>query len=325
MQVETLFIGGGTPTCLPAEDLSDILAAARRNFHWHEGAEVTVEANPGTVDTEKLRILRDCGVNRLSIGVQSCREDTLRLLGRVHNFSQAEEAVAMARKVGFSNISLDLIFGVPGQTEQQWLDCLHRIVSLQPEHVSAYGLQIEEGTPLYMAVERGELQPCPEEEELAMFRQGIELLRTCRYEHYEISNFARPGHRCRNNLRYWENLPYLGLGPAAHSYLHGQRFSNTKDVLVYVRELAEGKIPVAASERIDLRIEMAETVFLGLRLIEGMNLQSFAARFGRQVEAVYGPELEKLLKLGLVEIGGGRMKLTPKGLPLANRVFAEFV
>lgn len=324
-QVASVYIGGGTPTCLPAAALSAVLDRCRTCFQFAPQAEITVEANPGTVDRAKLAALRKAGVNRLSLGVQACREDLLRLLGRVHDFGQAVEAVHLARQAGFQNLNLDLIFGIPGQTTAQWRSCLEQVLALAPEHISAYGLQIEENTPLGRAVKKGDIVPCDEETELAMFQETISLLTACGFEHYEISNFARPERQCRHNLGYWHNLEYLGLGPAAHSHMRGCRYSNEEKVAAYAARLADGERPVAFSERPSRRTAMGESVFLGLRLLKGLPLDEFDRRFGERAEAVFAPEIDRLCRFNLVEIKDGYLRLTRRGLPLANQVFVEFV
>ncbi|HHW44474.1 MAG TPA: radical SAM family heme chaperone HemW [Desulfotomaculum sp.] len=324
-RLKTVFIGGGTPTCLPASTLEDILRASRRYFHWLPEVEVTVEANPGTVDGEKLAVLRRAGVNRLSLGVQACQEHLLKLLGRIHTFEQAVEAVKLARRAGFDNLGVDLIFGIPGQTQDQWRSCLEKVLELHPEHISTYSLMIEEGTPLAEAVDEGRVTPCDEELELAMYRQAIHTLTARGYEHYEISSFARPGYRCRHNLTCWQNRTYLGLGPAAHSYRGNVRYYNVGSLPEYRARVRKGELPVEGREQLTPSIAMGETVFLGLRLLEGVDLEAFASRFGRRLEDVYGERLERLCRQGLVEISSGHLRLTGRGLPLANRVFAEFV
>ncbi len=324
-QLKTIFIGGGTPTCLPEEDLAAILEGCSRYFQWLSGVEVTVEANPGTVDLQKLRTLRSAGVNRLSLGVQSSSAPLLKLLGRLHDFNQAVEAVHLARRAGFDNLNLDLIFAIPGQTLADWQGCLEKILDLQPEHISAYSLQIEENTPLARAVAEDGVIPCDEETELAMYRGVINMLTARGFEHYEISNFARPGYRCQHNLTYWYNRPYLGLGPAAHSCLGDERFYNVSSLEEYESCLLAGELPVAGCEKLSRSTMMAETVFLGLRLIEGLDLEKFAARFGENIEEVFGAQIKRLCSLGLVEIRSGRLRLTSRGLPLANTVFREFV
>ncbi len=324
-EVETIYLGGGTPTCLPAPALAAILGSCRRCFFVLPGAEITVEANPGTVDRAKLAALREAGVNRLSLGVQAVQERLLKFLGRAHTFEQAREAVRMAREAGFINLNLDLIFGVPGQTLADWEECLKRILDLKPSHVSAYGLQLEEGTPLWRDVQSGKVDPVDEEAELAMFELAIEILTAAGLIHYEISNFAVPAGQCRHNLRYWQNLPYLGLGPAAHSFDGWSRCSNETSVEKYAARLEAGELPVAGREKLTRQTLLAETVFLGLRLREGLDLKAFAGRFGQAVEEVYRAELDRLLQLNLIEIKNNFLRLTPRALPVANQVFASFV
>ena len=324
-KLTSLYIGGGTPTCLPMAGLKSILENVRSVFHLLPGCEVTVEANPGTVGPGGFRELAGIGVNRLSLGVQSFQDSLLALLGRIHNAGEAVGAVQQAREAGLSNLNMDFIFGVPGQTLKDWRETLNMAMELAPEHIAVYGLQLEEGTPLERIVARGELGACPEELELSMYRTAIDFLMERGYIHYEISNFAKPGRQSVHNLRYWLNSPYLGLGPAAHSYVRGERFSNEISLEKYVTKLTQRVFPVEARETISVEKEMSETMFLGLRLIGGIELDRFYRRFGCRVEDVYREEVARLLKAGLVESTGGYLRLTKRGLPVANRVFREFV
>jgi oxygen-independent coproporphyrinogen-3 oxidase len=324
-EISSLFIGGGTPTCLPVADLKEILECIRGSFRLEPGCEITVEANPGTVDSGGLYELRRAGVNRLSIGVQSLADRLLNTLGRIHSAMQAIESVRQARQAGFDNINIDLIYGIPGQTLAVWQETLKRATALEPEHIAAYGLQLEEGTPLKRSIARGENEACPEELELSMYHTAISTLKKSGYHHYEISNFARPGRECAHNLTYWLNLPYLGLGPAAHSFFRGDRYANEHELERYCSRLWRGEIRVAERETITVETEMSETMFLGLRLLQGVDLAAFQRRFGRPVEDVYRSEIKRLTGDGLVEIDEGYLRITEKGLPLANRVFLEFV
>jgi len=324
-EVETIYLGGGTPTCLPAPALAAILKNCRRYFFVSPGAEITVEANPGTVDGPKLTALREAGVNRLSLGVQAAQDRLLKVLGRAHTFAQAKDAVRLAREAGFTNLNADLIFGLPGQTPADWADSLQKILDLRPQHISAYGLQLEADTPLGRAVQAGEARLPGEDTELVMFEQAIEILTAAGFVHYEISNFALPGAQCRHNLRYWRNLPYLGLGPAAHSFDGSSRTSNETSLAKYAARVEAGELPVAGREKLTRQTLIAETVFLGLRLREGLDLKAFAGRFGQPVEAVFPAEIKRLLQLNLLEIENNFLRLTPKGLPVANQAFASFV
>lgn len=323
--LDSVFIGGGTPTSTPAIMLQELLAKVKEQFQLLPGCEITVEANPGTVDRHYLEHLRESGVNRLSLGVQSFQDSLLALLGRIHTAAAVVEAVRAARAAGFTNLNVDLIFGIPGQSTEDWLASLKQAIDLEPAHVAAYGLQLEPGTPLAQAVSGGELAPCPEDQELYMYQTAIDYLTGQGYEHYEISNFARPGKESSHNLKYWLNQPYLGVGPAAYSYLHGERYANVPDIGAYAASLSRGKLPIKDRETTTSRQEMAETMFMGLRLLKGVDLETFYRRFGRRAEDIYRGEIASLQKAGLVEIVAGCLRLTAKGLPLGNEVFKEFV
>ncbi len=324
-EVSTLYIGGGTPTCLKAEELAAIIEGVASCFMPLPGWEVTVEANPGTVDAAYLKVLRRCGVNRLSLGVQSFDDRLLRVLGRAHSARQAREALYWAREAGFDNVNMDLIYGIPEQTLSVWCKTLEEAVLHKPEHLSVYGLELEEGTKLAKRIESGEVEACGEDGWVLMYRTAAVILKEAGYEHYEISNFARPQKKTRHNVNCWLNLPYLGLGPAAHSYLRGRRFSNYSAVEEYAAAVAKGVLPVEKSEEITPEKEMAETLFLGLRLLKGVDLSGFERRFGQKAEEVYGQIIDRLLAAGLLKIKGERLFLSEEGLLLSNAVFREFV
>ncbi len=360
--VPTVFIGGGTPTLLEGRLLAAVIRAARERFLVTPDAEITVEANPGTVDVEgdKLRMAFEAGANRISFGVQAYQPHLLERLGRIHSPEEVERAVAAARVAGFGNINLDLMYGLPDQTPAEFRETVRWALSLGPTHISAYSLIVEEGTPFSVDYEAGRLALPPEEQEEEMFRTGKALLESAGFEHYEVSNFARPGYRSRHNQVYWRNEPYLGLGCGAHSFLYLQapvpnlgpsrprltasrvqggavvqtapgeagqryRFWNLKTPGAYRRAVEAGHLPVEAGEQIDLKVEMAETMMLGLRMLEGVGESDFAARFGRTVASVYGPTMQRLEGLGLLERSGGRIRLTEKGLRLGNQVWQEFL
>lgn len=323
--VDSVYIGGGTPTCLPGEDLASILEKVFSAFNVDSGAEITVEANPGTVDRAKLDILKMSGVNRLSIGFQACHPDILATLGRIHSYPGAVESFREARRAGFDNINVDLIFGVPGQSFEQWAGCLQEVAGLGPDHISAYGLHLEEGTPLHERVVRGELDPCPEDQEAEMYLNLIDTLAEKGYVQYEISNFALPGRFCRHNLRYWHNHQFLGLGAAAHSYLDGRRFSNEPILTNYIEAICKGGLPVCWQEEIGPQTQISETIFLALRLKEGLDTEEFRKRFGVGIDQLYQEKIRRLEGLGLVERADGRLRLTRRGQLLGNVVFSEFV
>lgn len=324
--VRTVFLGGGTPTVLPAPLLASILEACRTSFAVAPDAEITSEANPGTADAEVFAALRDMGVNRLSMGVQSLDDAELKWLGRIHGAAEAEEAFAAARRAGFDNINLDFMFGLPGQQTATWRSTLERAIALGPEHISLYSLTVEHGTPLYDAVRRG-LQPPPEDDVAADFYLlASDLLGKAGYEQYEISNWSRPGFQCRHNLVYWRHEPYLGFGAGAHSYADGRRWWNVRPVPQYIQRLHSDQSPERGSEPIDDGLAMGEFMMLGLRLVgEGVDPARFAAHFGQPLDAVFSREVAALKRRGLLEQIDGRVRLTNEGRLLGNQVFAEFL
>jgi len=326
LEAASLYIGGGTPTLLPLEALTTIVAAVQRHFRWPEGLEATVEANPEAAAFSVLDGLRRLGINRLSIGMQSGEDRLLTVLGRGHRAADVREAVRSARRAGFSNLNLDLISGIPGQTPADWRRTLEAALALEPEHISAYGLEVPPGTALHARLQNGGLFPVPEGQALEMFHLTRPILAGAGFEHYEIANYARSRSReCRHNLVYWRNEPYLGFGPAAHSFWNGRRTANKRALPAYAARLAAGGLPVAESEVIDVRTQMAETMFLGLRIVRGVERARFARRFGRDPEAVYGPEIARLRAEGLLTLEPDRLRLTAQGLALANLVFERFL
>ncbi|MCG8400612.1 MAG: radical SAM family heme chaperone HemW [Firmicutes bacterium] len=322
--LSTVFIGGGTPTCLSPGGLGEIISSIDNHFEVSPKAEFTIEANPGTVNPGMLADLRRAGVNRLSLGAQSCHDQTLRALGRIHTHARTVESFQLAREAGFDNISVDLMFGVPGQSPEDWLRCLEIIIGLGPEHVSAYGLQLEPGTPLYAQVEGGLWQPGGEDMQLAMYYAAVDALEGAGLRRYEISNYALPGLECRHNLVYWRNDSYLGLGPAAHSRLGNRRLANLNRLDEYLAALDSGSLPVLSQEEIKPADDIFETVFLGLRLAAGLNLERFQRRFGISLAGAYPGLAESLVTRGMLAIENNHLRLTRCGLAVANAVMAEF-
>lgn len=326
-QARSVYVGGGTPTVLPVALLAEILGAAHRSFTLDGDVEVSVEANPGTVDVSTLGQLHKLGVNRLSLGVQSLDEGELRLLGRIHSAGQAMDAFGAARRAGLENVNLDLIYGLPGQSMAAWQASLSRALELGPEHLSLYALSLEEGTPLASRVLRGEL-PFPDPDVAAeMYEWAAAACEAAGYEHYEISNWARePRFRCRHNLATWRNEPYLGFGAGAHSWAGGKRWWNVARPADYVARVMAGGSPVDGVEELPPALEMAETTILGLRLLdEGLSLARFRERFGVGARQQYAAELDELSALGLVEVDAERLRLTRRAHLLANQVFYRFL
>jgi len=325
-ELETVYIGGGTPTVVPGALLRDLLEIASRAFSLPTGAEVTVEANPGTVSPGELALLRQAGVNRLSFGVQSFQAPLLRLLGRIHSAQEAVEAVRMARDAGFDNLNLDLIYGLPGQALAQWQADLDAALALAPEHLSLYALSLEPGTPLATRVSCREL-PAPEADLAAdMYELARRRLARAGYEHYELSNWARErGRRARHNLAYWLNMPYAGCGAAAHSWLGGQRRANVGTPQEYIGRIRGGRHPVAEEECVSPELERAETMILGLRLLEGVSRPGFEARFGVDPAQLYAQAIAEGESLGLLEVKDRQIRLSERGLLLGNEVFWRFL
>lgn len=328
--ISTVFFGGGTPSVLPAEAIAAVLEALKKKFTFDRDAEITVECNPGTLTADKLRIYRQAGINRLSIGLQSAQEEELRLLGRIHTWEDFLESFRLARQAGFGNINVDLMSALPGQRLAIWRDTLEKVLALAPEHISAYSLIIEEGTPFYGRYqedarrrERGEeCQILPsEDEEREMYRLTETLLEEHGYARYEISNYALPGFACRHNCGYWERREYKGFGLGAASLVDHMRFSNTTDLHRYLEGNWEGE----AQERLTREEEMEETMFLGLRMREGVSFAHFRQQFGVEMETVYREVLQKLERQGLLEQTKETVRLTDRGTDISNYVFAEFL
>ena len=318
--VKSLFIGGGTPTLIPSDYIEEITAQCRRLAPFDGNAEITIEGNPGTLTPEKLRDYRRAGINRLSLGAQSFDDGLLRSLGRVHTSAQIVEAVAMAREAGFSNINLDLMYGLPGQTMDQWRDTLERAVALDVPHLSAYSLIVEEGTPMAGRVARGE-SVLPEDETVnAMQRLAGEILSKANFGRYEISNYAKPKSECRHNLTYWRRGDYLGLGCAAHSMLDDCRFSNPASLDEY---LAGGRMQ--DFERLTRADIIEETVMLATRTTKGLDLAAWDEQFGRPFAPEGSEALKRLEAAGLIEVDNGWLRLTDRGLEVQNAVVLELL
>lgn len=325
--VETVFIGGGTPSLLPPAELARLLDGVFRFFPPSPDAEFTSEANPGTLTPAWLETAVSLGLNRLSLGMQAAQPELLALLGRIHSAAQVAESIRLARAAGIRNLSLDLMFGLPGQTPEQWRETLETALSLEPEHLSCYGLIPEEGTPLKAALDDGSLVLPDEEAERAMYDEAISMLAAAGYAQYEISNFARPGFACRHNLGYWRRVPYLGLGASAASFLPGpdgeRRETNPPDLDGYAR-LVRGE-SARVTETVFPADAMFETMMLGLRLNEGVSESVFLARHGVPLRDVYGAKLETLAAQGLLRRDGDAWKLTRRGMDIQNSVLVELM
>jgi oxygen-independent coproporphyrinogen-3 oxidase len=324
-EADTVFFGGGTPTVLPAAELGAILSKLRTSFLLAEDAEISIEANPGTIGSDSLRLLRRAGFNRLSFGVQSFDDHVLKAIGRIHRAEEAEYAVLQARSAGFDNISIDLMYGLPLQTLSGWSETLKRAVALSPDHISAYCLKVEEGTLLATSVAAGSISLPSEEEEETMYDLVNEILPSQGFARYEISNYASTGRECRHNLKYWRCEPYRGFGVAAHSFNGVDRFANTEDVSRYLERMESGISPEDFRETPDLPTAMAEYVFLALRTALGLSGRDFSHRFGRDFANCYEAPVAHLTEIGLLKEKDGSWYLTERGMKLSNQAFVKFL
>ncbi len=322
----TVFLGGGTPTALAAGQLDELLTHLEHAVNLARVKEFSVEANPGTVTPKKLDVLRAHGVNRISIGAQSFNATQLKQLGRIHDASQIVQTVQIARKAGFDNLSLDLIFALPDQTLGDWNHTLEQAVALKPEHISAYCLTYEDGTPLTASAARGEVAQADEDTELAMLRRTVEGLRQAGYHRYEISNYAQPGRECAHNLIYWRNEEYYGLGAGATSYINGRRYRNANDPADYARRIANDGDGADFEETLAPDASFREAVALGLRMCDGVAVDAVETRTGLRADAVYDGEVEALVDGGLlVREPDRRIRLTPRGLEVADEVMMRLI
>ncbi len=311
--VDSIFFGGGTPSILPAGLIGELLTAVKESFTVAPDAEITLESNPGTLSRDKLNAYIDMGVNRLSIGIQSLDDAVLRTLGRIHGSEEAIEAFAMARDAGFRNINTDVMFGIPGQSYVSWTDTLKKITGLAPEHISFYSLQLEEGTPLYESYRRGELPEINNELERRMYHDAISMMKAAGYEHYEISNAAKPGFRCRHNQKYWRFREYLGIGDSASSFMEGIRFKEEPEGEYHVNSFTDSA---------------SEYVFTGLRMLDGISKKAFSETFGREFRDVFGDRagvLKTYIDKGYLIEDGDILRITEEGIDCSNDIMAEFV
>ena len=330
--VSTIFIGGGTPSILRAEYMEAVMDAIRQGFEVEEDAEITIEVNPGTVDSLKLDAYRRAGINRISLGLQSADNDELKSLGRIHTYEAFLKSYQRVRIAGFTNVNVDLMSALPGQTCASWEKTLKKVLMLKPEHISAYSLIIEEGTPFYTyygpKANPLEYNRCPlpdEELERWMYYKTKEILKQHGYERYEISNYAKPGYECRHNIGYWTGVEYLGLGLGSSSYIKGERFCNESDLKTYLDRCSDEENLRQELEILSLQEKMEEFMFLGLRMMDGVSGSEFVGRFGQNMWNVYKDVIEKLAEQGLLEIKSPSIRLTEKGIDVSNYVLSQFL
>ena len=337
--VKTIFFGGGTPSILQAEEIAEILDCLRKQYHIDANAEITLEMNPGTADQDKLLKLKRAGINRLSIGLQSADNAELKMLGRIHTYEDFLRTYHQARETDFSNINVDLMSALPGQHMENWVRTLEKVTALQPEHISAYSLIIEEGTPLYQNLDAW--APVPEEDEdRQMYQETKRLLAQQGYHRYEISNYAKPGYECRHNSIYWQRgvwhmADFVGFGLGASSTVGDRRWENTKSMKRYLsvfQEQNRKRYDSSASERVkesavklSVMEQMEEFMFLGLRMMEGVSKREFADSFRQEMDEIYGEALQKWIQMGMMAKNGDAVMLTDAGIDVSNTILTDFV
>ncbi|MBQ8546376.1 MAG: radical SAM family heme chaperone HemW [Clostridia bacterium] len=325
---DTIFIGGGTPSLLESNDFSLLVATIKSNLNLTQGAEFSIEANPGTITKEKLTCYKENGVNRLSIGLQSTNNEELKLLGRIHSYDTFLKNYQLARDCGFNNINIDVMYSLPNQKTNDFLETLKRVIALNPEHISSYCLKIEENTPFG----KMEYLPLPDEdEEYNMYISMCELLTKNSYDQYEISNFSKKGYNCRHNLKYWLSEDYIGIGPSAHSYFDGKRYSYIESTEQYIKQIKENQIPNKIYEQTEENThsspqmsKMDEYVMLKMRLSSGVNREEFESKFGEALEVAY-PKITSFIQSEYIVYENGAYSFTPKGFFVSNYILTEIL
>lgn len=332
--VTTIFVGGGTPSVLSGEQIKEVFNALRASFVIDAQAEITIEVNPGTVTEEKVEAWMQAGVNRISIGLQSVNDEELQMLGRMHTYKDFLNTYHLLRDKGFNNLNIDLISAIPGQTLESWKKTLSTVAELEPEHISAYSLIVEEGTPFYSIYGEGGadgnlesmVQPLPDEEtERFIYEETETILQKYGYDRYEISNYAKPGYACRHNEGYWRRVNYLGVGLGASSLIENQRFRNFSTYDTYMDAIQNQKLFHEEVKSLSVTDEMEEFMFLGLRMMSGISREEFQKKFGKKIETVYEKQIQQLKKDGLIEFVENRIRLTKRGIDISNYVFEQFL
>lgn len=322
-EISTIYFGGGTPTAIPSDQIVQILNTVHSAFKIRKDAEVTIESNPGIQNI--YHTLKSAGFNRLSLGVQSLQDYELKLLGRIHSSNDVFAALKEAHNAGFANISIDLMYGIPGQTMESWLNTIEQAAELDIKHLSLYSLTVEEGTPFYWMYEHNELELPDEYTEGDMYEAAVLHLKQFGFTQYEISSFCKKAYICAHNLSYWMNDQYFGFGAAACSYIGGVRSIKTSSIQKYISCLADDTSPVEASECLPIQGSMGETVFLALRTMDGIDLHAFQERYGVSIYDVYDYQIREFISKGMLELHNNHIRLTHKGIMFSNDVFAEFV
>jgi len=323
-KINTIFIGGGTPTYLCLEGWK-IIKSSIDKLCKSDDLEFTIEANPGTLDKEKLIFFKEMGVNRISMGLQASQDSLLKSLGRIHNLEQFKESFKMARECGFDNINVDIMFGLPGQSLEDLKETLEKVIALKPEHISCYSLIVEEGTPFYKLYEEERLSLPDEDLEREMYKSAVDTLQGEGYLQYEISNFSKVGRECKHNIVYWSLEEYIGCGSGAHSYFEGKRYSNEQQIVNYIERLKRMNSAVVEEYVNTSKDDMEEFMFMGLRKVEGISEEEFFSRFKVNINSVYGKVIDKYVKQELCIRSNGRIFLSSRGIEISNTIMADFI
>ena len=322
---DTVFFGGGTPSILTVDELQELVNNINENFNIKKDAEITIECNPGTINREKLEAMKKMGINRLSIGLQATQNYHLKSIGRIHTYEEFEKNYYDALDIGFENINIDLMYALPNQKTQEWKDTLDKIIKLNPSHISAYSLILEEGTKLYYMYQNKEFELLDEDTDINMYNYTIDTLKRHGYNQYEISNYSKEDLECKHNIIYWKCDKYLGLGPGASGFIGDTRYSNIEDICEYNKCIMQNIRPVSEEIELTKKDKIEEFIFMGLRMNEGINVDIFKERFDTDFYDIYQEVMDKLIKRELVRFDGKNISLTQKGREISNSVFIEFL
>lgn len=322
---DTVFFGGGTPSILTVDELQELVNNINENFNIKKDAEITIECNPGTINKEKLEAMKKMGINRLSIGLQATQNYHLKSIGRIHTYEEFEKNYYDALDIGFENINIDLMYALPNQKTQEWKDTLDKIIKLNPSHISAYSLILEEGTKLYDMYQNKEFELLDEDTDINMYNYTIDTLKMHGYNQYEISNYSKENLECKHNIIYWKCDNYLGLGPGASGFIGDTRYSNIEDICEYNKCIMQNIRPVSEEIELTKKDKIEEFIFMGLRMNEGINIDIFKERFDTDFYDIYQEVMDKLIKRELVRFDGKNISLTQKGREISNSVFIEFL
>ena len=324
-EIDSVFVGGGTPSILNENEINILFEKIKENFNIKSNAEITMECNPGTLTLNKLKVMKKSGVNRLIIGLQAVQNHHLKYIGRIHTFEEFEKNYHDAKQMGFDNINIDLMYALPNQSREDWMESLEKVVKLNPTHISAYSLILEENTELFKMYERDEFNLLDENTDIEMYEYTIDYLKSHGYNQYEISNYAKDNFECKHNVLYWKCEEYVGIGASASGYFNGIRYNNICELDNYEKMILEGEKPIEWEEKLSIKDEIEESIFLGLRMNEGIQISDFKEKYNFDFEKEFKNEIEKLSKMELIEIDNNLMKLTQKGREISNSVFVEFI